>query len=594
MKLRYERELSHSYLVAETRENEEEDYRFRMLEVQKSKGLLRGSIRRCNGNAYIYYEVDGCKSIADRFTTKGMDSIQLRRMFLSLARACHEMGEYLLEEDCLVLSQNTVFINLRDNTYHFMCRPSDEKEDLERFSIELIDIIDHSDDLAMQIGYTFCEMVQDGGSSIYEMATMLSQMSEYIPDQEEAQNREMNGYDIPPMDNYSNLNENRFPEDSINHNEGFYANNYSKSSLKHSDYASELKENSASYNISNTYQEKRSETKQSSWENFYSNVEDESFFDKGKNTQKFTEQEKRNNAQLRKQKSGKSVSLPKPDKKKTYESDMKPSFYYICATISFLICLGALYVKMNYTLLLTENIIIMTMIAVTLTGALIILYCGYKAKQNKENPNKSLTSSSRNNQKKKGKTFDLKAATRNDNNPYVSENKNIRGKAFSVNDISENGNSPENTFNSNRRVITPEKNMDNGMIAQSPLRKGLVRNENMQGSTDYETTVLNRGSSFRSERLYSRGQSNCIQIALDKLPMTIGKMAGGVDTCLNNQTISRIHARIFRDEDNNVCVQDLNSTNGTFHNGLRLKPQQASVLVPGDEICFADMVFDFR
>ena len=44
-----------------------------------------------------------------------------------------------------------------------------------------------------------------------------------------------------------------------------------------------------------------------------------------------------------------------------------------------------------------------------------------------------------------------------------------------------------------------------------------------------------------------------------------------VDLVLNDQSVSRLHARISRDG-NRFFITDLNSTNGTFRNGMRLEP----------------------
>ena len=47
-----------------------------------------------------------------------------------------------------------------------------------------------------------------------------------------------------------------------------------------------------------------------------------------------------------------------------------------------------------------------------------------------------------------------------------------------------------------------------------------------------------------------------------------------------------MHARIFsKDED--YFLEDLNSTNGTFKNGLKLKPYEQKKLSKGDEIRLA-------
>ena len=94
--------------------------------------------------------------------------------------------------------------------------------------------------------------------------------------------------------------------------------------------------------------------------------------------------------------------------------------------------------------------------------------------------------------------------------------------------------------------------------------------------------------------LYSRNTSKTIRIALDKLPITIGKMEGCVDKVINDISVSRMHCRFVRDSQGRVSVVDLGSTNGTFRNGLRLNPQEKSFIEEGDEIRIGKICFDCR
>ncbi len=68
--------------------------------------------------------------------------------------------------------------------------------------------------------------------------------------------------------------------------------------------------------------------------------------------------------------------------------------------------------------------------------------------------------------------------------------------------------------------------------------------------------------------------------------LVIGKKEEEVDLYVGDEGISRMHARIFRNKDD-YFLEDLNSTNGTFKNGLRLKPYEQRKLEKGDEIKFA-------
>jgi len=113
---------------------------------------------------------------------------------------------------------------------------------------------------------------------------------------------------------------------------------------------------------------------------------------------------------------------------------------------------------------------------------------------------------------------------------------------------------------------------------------------------DYgQTIVLDTYNENASGRLYGRDNDKTINIDLDNLPITIGKMSGFADVILPNESISRIHARIYEGKTKGeLILEDTNSTNGTFLNGIRLKPQERVIIRPGDEIRFAKMRFDYR
>lgn len=75
--------------------------------------------------------------------------------------------------------------------------------------------------------------------------------------------------------------------------------------------------------------------------------------------------------------------------------------------------------------------------------------------------------------------------------------------------------------------------------------------------------------------------------------VTIGKRRGESDLVLDHVYVSRLHARIIREGDF-FFIEDLNSTNGTFKNGLRLQPYEKRRLEEGDEIRIGQEILVFR
>lgn len=136
------------------------------------------------------------------------------------------------------------------------------------------------------------------------------------------------------------------------------------------------------------------------------------------------------------------------------------------------------------------------------------------------------------------------------------------------------------------------KDEKSGFEAVSSIQgTGMNRDEKEE---EYGNTVFLEASVMhRENKLYGMNKGNKYHIDLNKLPCTIGKMAGGVDIVIRDSTISRIHARFTRQE-NGICVTDLNSTNGSFKNGLRLEPNETVLIEPGDELRFGRMTFCYR
>lgn len=94
-------------------------------------------------------------------------------------------------------------------------------------------------------------------------------------------------------------------------------------------------------------------------------------------------------------------------------------------------------------------------------------------------------------------------------------------------------------------------------------------------------------------KLYGIGKKNRRMIELKKFPYTIGKKEDVVDEVLQDHSVSRVHARFFK-EGERLFLEDLNSTNGTCKNGLMLAPHEKVEVEAEDEIWFGKLQFVFR
>ena len=97
-------------------------------------------------------------------------------------------------------------------------------------------------------------------------------------------------------------------------------------------------------------------------------------------------------------------------------------------------------------------------------------------------------------------------------------------------------------------------------------------------------------------KLYGTSRlSRKYRIDLNRLPCTVGKAPGFADLIIPEPSISGIHAKFFgKISEGSVTVQDLNSNGGTYVNGLRLMPNEAADIWPGDEVRLGDLCFCYR
>lgn len=92
-------------------------------------------------------------------------------------------------------------------------------------------------------------------------------------------------------------------------------------------------------------------------------------------------------------------------------------------------------------------------------------------------------------------------------------------------------------------------------------------------------------------RLYYSDGRKAMELNTDNL--LIGKYKDKVDLYLEDESVSRMHARILRDQ-KQYYLEDENSTNGTYCNKTRLQPYEKKKLDPGDEIRVGNIVMFFR
>lgn len=108
-----------------------------------------------------------------------------------------------------------------------------------------------------------------------------------------------------------------------------------------------------------------------------------------------------------------------------------------------------------------------------------------------------------------------------------------------------------------------------------------------------KTIFIEEGEEQKQETRGLYNQKGERVARLETSVYVIGKKPEEADCVLKDNSVSRVHARILS-EDGRMYLEDLNSTNGTYKNGLRLQPYEKRILEPEDEIRLGKIILIFK
>lgn len=143
----------------------------------------------------------------------------------------------------------------------------------------------------------------------------------------------------------------------------------------------------------------------------------------------------------------------------------------------------------------------------------------------------------------------------------------------------------------------PEKLVELQAVGENELSYNVreVKQPKIEASDNAgEATTLLTGAMI-SNGIYclKPEDTNEDNILLTEFPFFIGKSGDKTHHTIEDSTVSRFHARIDREEEE-LWLTDLNSTNGTFLNGIRLMPFGRMRVNKGDSIVISRKRYEFK
>jgi len=112
-------------------------------------------------------------------------------------------------------------------------------------------------------------------------------------------------------------------------------------------------------------------------------------------------------------------------------------------------------------------------------------------------------------------------------------------------------------------------------------------------SSQDTTVILSRLSPQKLYRMTTTDRELRQDVLVRDFPFYIGKVRKGVDLTIDDKSVSRRHARLTK-EGEDILLTDLNSTNGTYINNIKLQENKPYLLTDKDEISFSQINYTWN
>ena len=498
MKVRFEHDISHNYMIPEP-ENEEEhisedsemDYEVHMLEENQIRGFMKCIRKRINGETQYYYEITSKHSLAQICETDALRSGDIQKILGCLHGAMQQMEQYLLDGNKLVLDPTLIYLDIESREAEFCYLPSYRKniqESFRSFASYLLYHLNQADIEAVLRVYEINRKVQEKNYALLEIL------------QEEPETSEETGKNAEP--------------------------NYIREWKKTVDVQQGL-----------PAAEKKAEL----------------YTEKEKDKKERKREWKRETNKERKQK-----EKNKKTKKKEPGKEHPERKVQMLTGIVYLVVMG-----------ITGIAAWMDFLTVTQAGGITFLITAalaYALSSDKSRKKKS----GQEKKKENGIRWELPGS---EEEPWLMKDRNENAEIHQTNERKQNS----EAVSGGKSVQEMAKVQTNGQnLSQSAEENVGATTLLWKGEEEYQPHLT----------LISMNPRERNSIVLVKDSYLIGKLKTKADICLEEEGISRIHAKIQKEgEEYYLC--DMNSTNGTFINGRRLGVNEKVPLHVSDEIAFA-------
>ena len=215
MNISYKRENHKSYLVVKEIEEQAQDgFSMKMIWENEIKGLLPASQHVFNGERELYYDISGKQPLGLLYEKRGMNQKELRQLLKGLLSTIRNLEKYLLDEDSLFLSPESIYISSADGTPYFMYYPQEEGVEERAYGLAeyLLEKVSGEEEAAVMFAYEFYRHVKEEKGSLSSALSQVDLREEKaLKDKTESSQEPLLEYDyVQPVED----DEDFYPTDS--------------------------------------------------------------------------------------------------------------------------------------------------------------------------------------------------------------------------------------------------------------------------------------------------------------------------------------------------------------------------------------------
>lgn len=601
MEVEYIRDMYHNYLVIKEENKQEDvsDYGLKMLLHNKIDGLLEMNIRQINEQLHYYYDITGRHTLGTILDTTKVTYTQIKSIIMHIIDIMESSREYLLKEDNFVINPNYIFINYTDFKV-LLCYKigynQSMKQQLRGFMEYLMDKVNYEDQNAVLLVYGLYKASTEENCTFHKLKNILNTTSQSL---------ELN---------VTNKVEKSVLEEETKSKESYKKDNnrekYKRDEIKQGSILEDVvmqpgKETKREIPIDNTKAKVKIRTEDINGKDKVINTIDtinvnSNNKDNKKSSHKNSHHKKSDIPETRKEhhkgtqnKSPVTIPLMLEKFTKDMEIEQYPLGVLILAIGSILVSILIILclLRMGFLNNSIGNKLDMTKVV----GVFIVIGSleGYLLSRilNKKNKETRMI--------KKDEYIDLNSESfKIENQGRIKREKQGDYEALGKTGKSDSDSSPLSKqymeygeYDDKKFNYVREGYSDYNTPVNEISRNDVDADELFE--IDSEDTMLLADLERNIEyRLVACNAREYTDIDLIEFPFFIGKLKTNVDYTLKDNAVSRFHIKIEKEEDK-FYVTDLNSTNGTYLNQIKLNPNRKTDLSLGSELIIAHIKYVF-